>query len=220
MTSKPVERRRRARLMLVDDHEVVRRGVRSLVEAIPDWIICAESPEDYEALRLAAETKPDIVVMEITRSKWGGAGMLEEFKHILPKSELLVLTNTVCERSVACALRAGARGYVLKSESTRRIIDALSALARHQPYFSPSVSENLLDFYLHARHGSAEQLTPRERQIVKLVAEGNTNERISTILKLSIKTVETHRMAAMRKIGAKSSADMTLYALRNEIVQL
>jgi DNA-binding NarL/FixJ family response regulator len=206
--------------MLVDDHEVVRRGVRSLIEGIPDWIICAESPESDEALQLAAETKPDIVVMEIASSKLGGAGILEELKHILPKTEILVLTKTRCERSMAHALRAGARGYVLKSESARRIVDALSALSRHQPYFSSTVSENLLDFYLHARHASGEQLTSRERQIVKLVAEGNTNERISVLLNLSIKTVETHRLAAMRKIGAKSSADITLYALRNGLVQL
>jgi DNA-binding NarL/FixJ family response regulator len=220
MTSQPAERRRRMRLMLVDDHDVVRRGVRSLIEAIPDWIICAESPENDEALKLAAETRPDIVVMEIARSDLSGAGLLENIKHILPKAEMLVLTSTECERSIVHALRAGARGYVLKSENARRIIDALSALSRHQPYFSASVSQNLLDFYLHARHTSGDQLAPRERQVVKLVAEGNTNKRISVILALSIKTVETYRVAAMRKIGAKSSADIARYALRNELVQL
>jgi DNA-binding NarL/FixJ family response regulator len=206
--------------MLVDDHEVVRRGVRSLIEGIPDWIICAESPENDEALRLAADAKPDIVVTEITGSKFSGVDIIEKIKRLLPKVGVLVLTSTECERKIAHALRAGARGYVLKSESTRRIVDALSALSRHQPYFSCSVSESLLDFYLHARQTSGEHLTSRERQIVTLVAEGNTNKRISVILELSIKTVETHRIAAMRKIGAKSSADITLYALRSELVQL
>jgi DNA-binding NarL/FixJ family response regulator len=125
------------------------------------------------------------------------------------------------ERIVAQALRAGARGYLLKSDSGDKLIEALTALSRNQTYFSASVSETLLQVYLNSDSAHEhEQLTPRERQIVKLVAEGNSNKRISMILKVSVKTVETHRSAAMRKIGAKSSADLALYAARNELVQL
>jgi DNA-binding NarL/FixJ family response regulator len=204
--------------MLVDDHDVVRRGVRSLISAMPDWTVCAESRENYEALNLAAEAKPDIVVTEISTAD--GIDLLIHFKKLLPKSEILVLTGIECERTIARALRVGVRGYVLKSETGHRIIDALSALSRHQPFFSSSVSESLLDFYVRSGPASGELLTSRERQVVRLVAEGNTNKRISTMLKLSIKTVETHRAAAMQKIGAKSAADIARYALRNDLVHL
>jgi DNA-binding NarL/FixJ family response regulator len=144
-----------------------------------------------------------------------------QLKKLLPRTEILVLTMHDSERIVAQALRAGARGYVLKSDGGDALIDALTALSKHQPYFSASVSENLLQVYLNSNASQEhEQLTPRERQIIKLVAEGNSNKRIAIILRLSIKTVETHRSAAMRKIGAKSTADVAMYAARNELVQL
>src|SRR5262249_15542996 len=118
-------------------------------------------------------------------------------------------------------LRAGARGYVLKSESGEKLLEAMMAVSRHKTYFSSFVSDTLLQFYLHSElEQQHEQLTPRQRQIVKLVAEGNSNKRIAMILKVSIKTVETHRSVAMHKIGARSSADLALYAARNELVQV
>jgi DNA-binding NarL/FixJ family response regulator len=213
--------RRRARLMLVDDHEVVRHGVRSLVESVPDWTLCAEASSGEEALAQAAETKPDMVVLDVSMPNVSGLDLIIQLKRLLPKVEILVLTMHDSERIVAQALRSGARGYLLKSDGGDKLIDALTALSRHQTYFSPSVSETLLQAYLNSNPGQDhEQLTPRERQIVKLVAEGNSNKRIATILNVSVKTVETHRSAAMRKIGAKSSADLTLYAARNELVQL
>jgi DNA-binding NarL/FixJ family response regulator len=220
MTSEFVESRWRARLMLVDDHDLVRRGVRSLIENIPDWTVCAEAPETDEALKLAAATKPDIVVTEISQAYRNGTYMLESLKKILPQSEILVLTGNKCERSVVYAMRSGVTGFVLKNEGVRSIIEALSALSRHRPYFSSSVSENLLKFCLRPNHADNEQLTRRERQIAKLVAEGNTNQRITEILKISIKTVETHRAAVLQKIGAKSAAEIALYAARNELVHL
>jgi DNA-binding NarL/FixJ family response regulator len=213
--------RRRVRLMLVDDHEVVRQGVRSLIESVPDWTLCAEASGSEEALKIAPDAKPDIVVVDVSMPNVSGLDLIIQLKKILPKAEILVLTMHDSERIIAQALRAGARGYLLKSDGGDKLIDALTALTKHQPYFSASVSENLLQVYLNSNSTQEhEQLTPRERQIVKLVAEGNSNKRISTILNVSVKTVETHRSAAMRKIGAKSSADLALYAARNELVQL
>jgi DNA-binding NarL/FixJ family response regulator len=207
--------------MVVDDHELVRKGVRSLVEAVPDWICCAEAAGSEEALRMAVEAKPDIIVLDVSMPNVSGLDLIGQFKRLLPKVEILVLTMHDSERIVSQALCAGARGYLLKSDAGNKLIEALTALSRHQTYFSPSVSETLLQAYLNSNAAHAhEHLTPRERQIVKLVAEGNSNKRISTILNVSIKTVETHRSAAMRKIGARSSADLTLYAARNELVQL
>jgi len=213
--------RRRVRLMLVDDHEVVRQGVRSLIETVPDWTLCAEASGGEEALKAAAEAKPDIVVLDVSMPNVSGLDLILQLKKLLPKVEILVLTMHDSERIVAQALRAGSRGYLLKSDSADKLIEAITALSRRQTYFSASVSETLLQAYLNSNSNAEhEQLTPRERQIVKLVAEGNSNKRIAMILKVSIKTVETHRSAAMRKIGAKSSADLALYAARNELVQL
>lgn len=214
-------RRRRARLMLVDDHEVVRQGVRSLIEGVPEWTVCAETGNSEDAVRMAAEAKPDIIILDISMPNVSGIDLIAEFRKILPRVEILVLTMHDSERIVAQVLRAGARGYLLKSDGGEKLIEAVAALSLNHTYFSASVSETLLQSYLESDAGAQhEQLTPRERQIVKLVAEGNSNKRIALILKVSTKTVETHRSSAMRKIGAKSSADLALYAARNELVQL
>jgi DNA-binding NarL/FixJ family response regulator len=212
--------RRRVRLMLVDDHEVVRQGVRALIESVPDWTLCAEASGSEQALKAAAEARPDIIVLDVSMPNVSGLDLILQMKKILPKVEILVLTMHDSERIVAQALRAGARGYLLKSDTGDKLIEAVAALARRQTYFSASVSETLLQVYLNSNSTEEhEQLTPRERQIVKLVAEGNSNKRIALILKVSVKTVETHRSAAMRKIGAKSVADLVRYAVRNGIAQ-
>jgi DNA-binding NarL/FixJ family response regulator len=209
------------RVMLVDDHMVVRRGVRALIESVWGWEVCAEASDGHEALKIAAEVQPNIIVLDVSMPKVGGIDATMQLRKLLPGVEVLILTMHESDQLVGQALRAGARGYLLKSESEEKLMEALEALSRHQPYFSPSVSETLLQGYLNSEPASdPKQLTPRERQIVKLVAEGNTNKRIAIILSVSIKTVETHRSSAMHKVGAKSSADLTLYAARNELVQL
>ena len=213
--------RRQIRVMLVDDHEIVRQGIRSLIEAVPDYVLCGEAADGEAALKAASEVRPDVIVMDVSMPKISGLDVIVELKKLLPSTEILVLTMHDSERIMAQALRAGARGYVHKTETGERLVEALTAVSRHQTYFSPSVSETLLQFYLGSEgEQEVEQLTPRQRQIVKLVAEGNSNKRIAHILKISIKTVETHRSEAMRRIGAKSSADLALYAARNELVQL
>jgi len=213
--------RRQIRVMLVDDHEIVRQGIRSLVESMPDCVLCAEAADSEAAIKAAPEARPDVVVLDVSMPKISGLDVMVELKKLLPAAEILVLTMHDSEKIMAQALRAGARGYVNKTETGERLVEALTAVSRHQTYFSPSVSETLLHFYLGAENDQdTEQLTPRQRQIVKLVAEGNSNKRIAHILKISIKTVETHRSEAMRRIGAKSSADLALYAARNELVQL
>jgi DNA-binding NarL/FixJ family response regulator len=209
------------RVMLVDDHTLVRRGLRSLIESQPRWEVCAEAEEGHEALAIAEAAQPDIIVMDLSMPKVGGIDATVQLRKLLPNVEILILTMHESDLLIGTALRAGARGYILKSESDDKLMDALDALSRHQPYFSSSVSETLLQGYLHSEPAAdPKRLTPRERQIVKLVAEGHTNKRIAMILNVSIKTVETHRSAAMHKVGAKSSADLTLYAARNDMVEI
>jgi len=213
--------RRRMRIMLVDDHEIVRQGIRSLIETIPEWTVCAEAADGQAALHLAEQVRPEIIVLDISLPKIGGLDVLVELKKMLPDAEILVLTMHDSERTIAQMLRAGCRGYLLKTETGEKLIEALTKVSRHQTYFSSSVSETLLQYYINsAEEHEHEQLTPRQRQIVKLVAEGNSNKRIAYILNISVKTVETHRLEAMRRIGAKSSADLALYAARNELIRL
>jgi DNA-binding NarL/FixJ family response regulator len=209
------------RVMLADDHAVVRRGLRTLIEGVPGWEVCAEAADGNETVTLAAEARPDILIMDLSMPGLGGVDATIQIRKILPQIEVLILTMHESDRLAGQALRAGARGYLLKGESEDKLMEALEALSRHQPYFSPSVSETLLQGYLHSEPThDLKQLTPRERQIVKLVAEGKSNKVIASVLNLSIKTVETHRSAAMHKVGAKSAADLTLYAARNDLVQL
>lgn len=209
------------RVMLADDHAVVRRGLRTLIEGVPGWEVCAEAADGNETVKLAAETKPDVLIMDLSMPGLGGVDATIQIRKVLPQIEVLILTMHESDRLAGQALRAGARGYLLKGESEDKLMEALEALSRHQPYFSPSVSETLLQGYLHSEPThDLKQLTPRERQIVKLVAEGKSNKVIASVLNLSIKTVETHRSAAMHKVGAKSAADLTLYAARNDLVQL
>jgi DNA-binding NarL/FixJ family response regulator len=213
--------RRRVRIMLVDDHEIVRQCIRCLIEAVPEWTVCGEAADGEAALQLAEQERPDVVILDLSLPKIGGLDVLVELKRILPDVEVLVLTMHDSERTIAQMLRAGCRGYLLKTETGEKLIEALAKVSRHQTYFSPSVSEALLQFYVSStEEHQHEQLTPRQRQIVKLVAEGNSNKRIAHILNISVKTVETHRLDAMRRIGAKSSADLALYAARNELVRI
>ncbi|HEY6816969.1 MAG TPA: response regulator transcription factor [Croceibacterium sp.] len=209
------------RVMLADDHAVVRRGLRTLIEGVPGWEVVAEAADGNETVAKATEARPDILIMDLSMPGLGGVDATIQIRKILPQIEVLILTMHESDRLAGQALRAGARGYLLKGESEDKLMEALEALSRHQPYFSPSVSETLLQGYLHSEPAhDLKQLTPRERQIVKLVAEGKSNKVIASVLNLSIKTVETHRSAAMHKVGAKSAADLTLYAARNDLVQL
>jgi DNA-binding NarL/FixJ family response regulator len=204
--------------MIVDDHEVVRQGIRTLVTSILDWTVCAEAADGEGALKLAAQSEPDVVIVDISMPGISGLDLIVQLKRLLPRVEILVLTLHDSERLIFRALRAGARGYVLKSDPAGKLIEAITALSRGRPFFSTSISESLLQFYVDGE--GDDELTPRERQVLKLVAEGSSNKQVANILKLSVKTVETHRAAMMKKIGAKSTAEIVLYAIRNELVEL
>ena len=209
------------RVMVVDDHVLVRRGIRAIIEAAPGWEVCAEAAGGHEALALAKATAPEFIIIDISMPKISGIDATVQLRRLLPDVEVLILTMHESDELVSQALRAGARGYLLKSESDDKLVEALEALARHKPYFSSVVSETLLQGFLNAGQvADPKRLTARERQIVKLVAEGNSNKKIALFLNVSIKTVETHRSSAMHKTGAKSSADLTLYAARNNMIEI
>ena len=205
------------RVMLVDDHTMVRRGLRALIESAPGWMVCAEAADGHEALGIAVEARPDVIVIDLSMPKLGGIDATIQLRQLVPGVEVLILTMHESDQLVDQARRAGALGYLLKGDSGEKLMEALHSLARRRPYnfhATPNARDD------DDSDSKQRRLTPRERQVVKLVAEGNTNNAIAAQLAVSIKTVETHRLAAMRKIGAKSSADLTMYAARNGLVEL
>jgi DNA-binding NarL/FixJ family response regulator len=207
------------RILIADDHEAVRSGLRTIIEAQPNLEVVAEPADGREAILQAIETKPDIAVLDYSMPLINGIEATRRIRARLPKTEVLIFTMHDSEMVIQELLQAGARGYVLKSDTKHHLIDAIKSLANHRPYFSAKVSEALLGSFLARPNGSGSILTNRERGVVQLVAEGYSNKEIATILNISIKTVETHRATIMRKLELSSSADLVRYAIRNKLVE-
>ncbi len=207
------------RILIADDHEVVRSGLRKILEAQPSWEVVAEAGDGKDAITKATETKPDVAVLDYSLPLINGIEATRQIRARLPKTEVLIFTMHDNETLIQELLKAGARGYLLKSDAKRHLIGAIELLAGHKPFFTAKVSEALLDSFLArpAREGST--LTNRERGVVQLIAEGHTNKQIANILNISLKTVETHRAAIMRKLNLSSSAGLVRYAIRNKIVE-
>jgi DNA-binding NarL/FixJ family response regulator len=209
------------RILIADDHEALRKGIRSTLESREGWRIVAEAEDGRDALRLARETQPDIAILDYSLRQMNGLELTRMIKRELPRTEILIYPMHDKESIVGGVLRAGARGYVLKSDPISHLVSAVEALARRKSYFSPAVSETVLENFLEISNGKkdANALTPRERQVVQLVAEGNINKQVAYLLDISVKTVETHRGAVMNKLKVRTTAELVLYALRNDMVQ-
>jgi DNA-binding NarL/FixJ family response regulator len=209
-----------ARLLLVDDHDVVRRGLRALLEERPGWQVVAEATNGRDAVELALKLKPDVVILDMSMPELNGLEATRRIRKELPKTEVLVFTMHESEELMREVLAAGARGYLLKSDAPAHVIAAVETLLRHRPFFTWKVSQALLDRFLTAADSSAaEPLTSREREIVQLLAEGCSNKAIASRLEISVKTVETHRAAVMRKLGLHSIAELVRYAVRNHLIE-
>ena len=207
------------RILIADDHYVVRDGLRRLLEAQPNCEVVAEAPDGKEAILKAVETKPDIAVVDYSMPLINGLEVTRQIRARLPKTEVLIFTMHDSETVIEDLLRAGAKGYVLKSDAKRNLLEAIESLAAHKPYFTPQISEALLDSFIKQQHGKSSPLTRRERQIVQLIAEGHTNKQIAKLLNISLKTVETHRAHIMNKLNVSSSATLVRYAIRNKLVE-
>lgn len=208
------------RILLADDHIVVRSGLRSFLEARSDFSICAEASNGREAIDLAVRKKPDVAILDISLSVINGVEATRQIRRGVPETEILIFTARADESLVREALCAGARGYLLKSETDDQIIKAIESLARHNAYFSGLISDCLLDNLIpHGEPGEGRRLTTREREVVRLVAEGNSSKTIAIMLGISTKTVDTHRTAAMRKINVRSVADVVRYAVRTNLIE-
>jgi DNA-binding NarL/FixJ family response regulator len=217
---------KKTRILLVDDHHVVRRGVAGVIEdARPEWEVCGEASTGREAVAAAAILKPDVVVMDISMPDMNGLEATREILKDNPGTEVLILSVHESDQIVHDVLAAGARGYILKQDAGTDLIAALEAVRLHRLFFTARVSEVVLSGYLgRAAAGTLPEvpfsrLSPREIQIVQLVAESKSNKEVSNILHISVKTVESHRAHIMEKLGLHSVTELVRYAIRNNIVE-
>jgi DNA-binding NarL/FixJ family response regulator len=212
------------RIIVVDDHGVVRRGVRALLETQPGWEVVAEGTTGREAVELVKQLHPDVVVMDLSLPELNGLDATRQIVKESPRTEVLVLTMHHSEQLAREVLQAGARGYVLKSDADQSLIAAVDSLRQHKPFLSSAVTAFVLDSYMHLSDMAASRLprdvvTPREREIIQLIAEGKSNKETAAALGVSTKTVEAHRANVMRKLRLQSISDLVRYAIRNKLVE-
>jgi len=205
------------RILLADDHDVVRRGVREIIESHDGWTVCGEATNGREAIRMAITLAPDVVVLDISMPSLNGIEATRMIRRELPATEVIIFTLHEEERLIRATLLAGARGIVSKADASSQLLLAVEALSRRKPFLSPLAAQVLLEEYGVASK-RPERLTTRERDVVRLLADGLGNRDVGTALGLSAKTVETHRAAIMRKLHMHSIVELVRYAIRNGLV--
>jgi DNA-binding NarL/FixJ family response regulator len=215
------------RILVADDHSIVRRGVRALLESQAGWSICGEAATGAEAILKAKRLKPDIIVMDISMPELDGLEATRQIHAVMPEIPVLILSMHESDQHVREMLDAGARGYVLKSDLDRNLSVAIQTLRQGKTFFSAKVSEIVVDGFIQGAAKKRQQaqrpsraLTPRQKEVVRLLAEGKTNKEIGVILGISTKTVETHRAQIMRRLELRSFSDLVLYAARENIVNI
>lgn len=215
------------RVLIADDHEVARRGIRALLESHPGWEVCGEARDGRETVEMASRLKPDVILLDIGMPNLNGLEAARQILAISPEAAILILTMHDTDHVVREVLRAGARGFLLKSDAGRDLVAAVEALQQQRTYFTTRVSQMVLEGYLgretyedDSEYDTDHLLTTREREVIQLLAEGKTSKEVAVTLNLSVKTAETHRTNLMRKLDLHSVADLTRYAVRNGIVQV
>ncbi len=210
-------------ILIADDHPLVRQGIVSVIEGNGSWQVCGEATDGRAALTLAEELKPNIVLMDITMPLLNGLEAARQIRQSCPATEVLMLSMHESEQLVRASLEAGARGYLLKTDTARLLVIAIESLLQHKPFFTGTVSERVLLGFLNPGEstdpvGRDERLSGREREVVQLLVEGMTNKEAATALGISPKTVDAHRTNIMRKLEIHSVAALVRYAVRNKII--
>jgi len=214
------------RILVADDHEIVRRGLRAVLEAEPDLEVTDEAASGLDAVQMAERDKPDVVLMDISMPDLNGLEAARRIRHSLPSVEVLFLTMHESEQMVREGMDAGARGFLLKTDAGHELVPAVRSVSRHKPFFSPKIRALGFSF---AEGGSASRphrsavrggtLTSREREVVQLLGEGRSTKDVAIALRITLKTAATHRTNILRKLELHSIADLVRYAIRNGIVQ-
>ena len=213
------------RILIADDHEVVRRGLKTLLSSRPGWTVCAEAGTGREAIALASQYRPDFVVMDISMPGLNWLEARRMIRKILPKAEVLILSLHYSDQLVREILDAGARAYILKSDATEDLLKAVEALATRRSFFTSGAAQMIIDGFCSP--GSAKKsgslirhrLSSREREIVQLLAEGKSSKEVAVTLGISVKTAETHRANIMRKLEVHSVSELVRYAVRNQMIE-
>lgn len=211
------------RILIADDHDLIRRGVKALLEMHPAWKVCGEASKGPEAVEKVEQLKPDVVIIDVCMPELNGVEATRQIRKVSPRTEVLILSVHHSEHLIREILDAGARAFVVKTDCDVDLVRAVEALGQHKPFFNAYATEMLLGGYGQERTPTpqpftGERLTPREREIVQLLAEGRTSKEIATLLKISSKTAETHRANIMRKLQFHSVGEVVRYAVRNQII--
>jgi DNA-binding NarL/FixJ family response regulator len=207
------------RVLIADDHGIVRSGLRLLLERQPDIEVVAEAADGAEARDLAVRERPDLAILDVRMPNLTGLQATREIKRQAPDVAVLILSMHDDERYLFEALKAGASGYVLKAQADTDLLAAIRAIERGEPFLTPEAQRTLIKDVLERGSSGEEELTPREEEIVKLVAEANTSKEIAELLHLSEKTVENHRANAMRKLGMRDRVELVRYAIRRGLIE-
>jgi DNA-binding NarL/FixJ family response regulator len=214
------------RILVADDHEVVRKGLIALLEQQPEWQVCGEAGDGREAIEKAKKWMPDLIIMDLSMPGMNGLEATRQIVRANPATKVLILTLHDSEQVIPDVLDAGARGFILKSDPALDVVAGVEALRRGKTYFTSKVASIVLEGYLKRATGGTpgtmerHQLTPREREVVQLLAEGCSTKEVAVALGLCIKTAETHRSNIMRKLQLHSVSDLVLYAVRNNIIHV
>src|SRR3984893_15463703 len=211
------------RVLIADDHEVVREGMKALIEHEPGWKVCGTAMTGQEAVDTAKKLNPEVVVLDMTRPELDGLDALREIKRALPNTEVMIFSAHHSEDVIEQLFDAGAKSYIQKSDAGQHLVAAIRSLAEHKPFFTPEISQILFAKFLSVNPGKKQgaqehTLTDRERDVVRLLAQGSSNKEVATALGISIRTAETHRAVLMRKLGLDSLAALLRYAIRNNII--
>ncbi len=210
------------RILIADDHELIRRGLAAELGQTPGWLVVGEAANGNEAVRLAAELRPDLIVIDLSMPELNGLAAARRILAAEPAARILILTAHESEQLVREVLAAGAQGYVLKSDAGRVLVTALQSLLDGRPFFTSKVARTVVEGYLRSpasESAGTSPLSAREQEIVQLLAEGKSNKEVARALGISVKTAETHRSNIMRKTGFSSLAELVRFAVRNKIVE-
>ncbi len=214
------------RILVADDHDIIRRGLKQLLTSRTGWEVCGEAKTGREAVNLAEQLKPDIVVMDISMPDLNGLEAARRIHRLFPKTGIVILTLHFSDQLVRDIVDTGARAYIMKSDADRDLVSAVEALANRRTFFTARAAEMLLNGFYRQTSGSEPQvvsrnrLTPREREIVQLLAEGKSSKEVAATLGISIKTAETHRANIMRKLELHSVTELVRYAVKNQIIEV
>jgi DNA-binding NarL/FixJ family response regulator len=211
------------KVLIADDHDLMRRGIKAIIETKKGWEVCGEVRTGAQAVAKAKELKPDIAILDITMPELNGLEAAKRIQKVSEKTEILMLSVHYSDQLIREVIEAGIRGYIVKSDSDRDLSIALDNLANHKPFFAPRVTEVILNSSSGGisprAEGPRSRVTSREREIIQLLSEGKSSKEVAVLLNISVKTAETHRANIMRKLQIHSVSDLVRYAVRNQIIE-